>query len=404
MKKSYTQKISLVFFVLFLVSMNHWIGWNHKTAIYIICSIILVCLKFLFSIPLIFNKTNITAISIVYVGHLLFNSNVLNNPLSIITQIATLLISVIFIISLPNNDKINIFKKITKWFAWLMIPALVIFFITLFIDIPTIWITDWSNEEQAARGYGINYNYIFLLRPRFNYIESGAPRFQGPFLEPGHLGMMCAFILYANKHDYSNKYNKIILLSLILSLSLAGWLLGIIGYLFSRYYEKKVTLSSLLKYMLLLIIFFSYANYYNDGNNVLNDKIVSRLQIDEEGNLTGDNRNSKYTNVLLANMSSDVKTFLWGYNRDYIESLQDSFETRIGGSGMRLDLVKHGFIPVSILLLFYFYAAFSTNDKLLAILTCIFLFLLAFQRFYPTWFAWIICYYAALTNTKKNTL
>ncbi len=56
-------------------------------------------------------------------------------------------------------------------------------------------------------------------------------RFNGPFLEPGHLSMIVAILLYANKYDFkNNRYLWVLLVTIVLSFGLAGYVITIIGF------------------------------------------------------------------------------------------------------------------------------------------------------------------------------
>ena len=117
------------------------------------------------------------------------------------------------------------------------------------------------------------------------------PRFSGMFLEPGHVGSTSCLLLYVNKFNFKNKSNYIYLLSIIFSLSLAAYCLFFIGLCLYFYLKGK----DLFKYLLILAVFAGIFTYiglnYNRGNNVINEKILSRLII-TDGELSGDNRTS----------------------------------------------------------------------------------------------------------------
>ena len=105
------------------------------------------------------------------------------------------------------------------------------------------------------------------------------PRFSGMFLEPGHVGSTSCLLLYVNKFNFKNKSNYIYLLSIIFSLSLAAYCLFFIGLCLYFYLKGK----DLFKYLLILAVFAGIFTYiglnYNRGNNVINEKILSRLII-----------------------------------------------------------------------------------------------------------------------------
>ena len=132
--------------------------------------------------------------------------------------------------------------------------------------------------------------YYFFVMGADNMFEV-LPRFCGMFLEPGHVGSTSCLLLYINKFNFKNKSNYIYLLSIIFSLSLAAYCLFFIGLCLYFYLRGK----DLFKYLLILAVFAGVFTYiglnYNRGNNVINEKILSRLII-TDGELSGDNRTS----------------------------------------------------------------------------------------------------------------
>ncbi len=395
------KKISPTIFLLFIISMNHWIGWGIKIELTIALGILLFMQILMHKVCIDLSIRNITAVVLFYIGHLFFSANVIHNYQSVITQIPTFLIPLTGIMCLSDDYKIEVFKKITKWFAWLMIPAIILYFITLVMPLPSFGIVEWGEASRHSYDeYGICYNYLFLVKEiSSNLIIS---RFSGPFLEPGHLGMMCAFILLANRHDYNNRYNRIILATLLITLSLAGWILGLIGFLICRYDEGRFTLKRLVLLICSVWLLILLGQNYNGGNNIINESIISRLELNEEGKMSGDNRQSEYTDILMAAMFKDPHLLWFGYDIDFINRLNEGSKTAVVGAGIRIDLVRHGLLAILLMLFAYYYLSQSSANKRFGYLLFIFLLLVSFQRFYPSWLSWIICYMMALINSDRK--
>lgn len=116
------------------------------------------------------------------------------------------------------------------------------------------------------------------------------PRYAGPFLEPGHIGTMCVFLLYYQKFNLKNVGNIILLLGILFSLSLAAYGLMIGAILLTLLNKRKWI------YCISICLFFTLcgigAMVYNDGDNVINQAIVLRLEMDESGEIAGNNRTS----------------------------------------------------------------------------------------------------------------
>ena len=92
------------------------------------------------------------------------------------------------------------------------------------------------------------------------------------------------------------------------------------------------------------------AFYYNRGDNLLHDLILIRLEISDEGELSGDNRvagwfESEYESYL---QSSDIF-----FGRDY--------DTRItGNSGYRVFIYENGFVGLFLVIVFYLLSLMHT--------------------------------------------
>jgi len=143
--------------------------------------------------------------------------------------------------------------------------------------------------------YSHEVYYLFLVGAN-NILEDLLPRFCGMFLEPGHVGSTCCLLLFINKFNFKDKSNYIYLLSIILSLSLAAYCLFFIG-LCLHLFLKGV---HIMKYILFMGAFtgafYIFGLTYNNGDNIFNEKILSRLVI-VDGELSGDNRTSMLFDV-----------------------------------------------------------------------------------------------------------
>ena len=138
--------------------------------------------------------------------------------------------------------------------------------------------------------YSHEVYYLFIVGAN-NILEELLPRFCGMFLEPGHIGSTCCLLLFINRFNFRDKSNYIYLLSIIFSLSLAAYCLLFIG-LCLHFFLKGVHIIKYILFMGVLAgILYILGLTYNDGDNILNEKILSRLVV-VDGELSGDNRTS----------------------------------------------------------------------------------------------------------------
>ena len=392
MKKSIKAYSFFVFF-LFLLSMELWLGWGgRKTFILSLFACGAFLTHKLCNIRFSFSSRNIILVLLFYIAFL-YKLN--GGVAQIITQIPSQLIPIICIVCVADEYKDDILNYITKWYAQLMSVSLIVYILTILLPIHGLG----SLEFYPDSGYPIYENYVFYVKSA-NYLMSSFPRFNGPFLEPGYVGMVGAFLLYTNYFNFKKKENQIILLSVFFSLSLAGWVLLFIGYMLNVFYRGRIALAKLILYIVLVVSFIQIGQHYNNGNNIINERILSRLEYDEERGISGNNRNSDAITLLALEMwSGDVGTLLFGYDNKYFLQFED---WELIGSGFDKFLVHHGLLCVLLVLSFYFYTICTARDKKFALLFFVFVAFCFWQRCYAQWFSWIICFYYSSVIADRN--
>lgn len=369
--------------------MRLWIGWSGRESIFYL---IIFVAMFFFSgaanIRFKLDKRDILLVVAYYIA-LIYTTNQVfawGNLVRIVPIIGLLL--------LDEDDRYFCFYYITKWFALLMIISLAVYWLVQLGQIPSLGTIELGDEATAdITDYSVRNNYIFYVYGTFYNI-----RFNGPFLEPGHLGMMCAFILFVNKFNLTNKYNLIILLALLHTYSLAGYVLAFIGFWMSRYYQGKLKLSRFFLYGFCFLGVFLFATYYNGGENFLNTLILDRLQLDDEKGFTGNNRSGEMMALLMADMVNDTHTLFWGYDTQTYDLIIGNFE----GSGFTKFMVQRGLIGLVIVASIYLTYIFSNRNKKYSLLIFVFLVCMFWQRCYFMWHAWIICFTYGISIAEKE--
>ena len=154
------------------------------------------------------------------------------------------------------------------------------------------------------RGQGIedqylfDNHYVFLVNQSW-MLKSFAVvpdflRFSSIFLEPGYLAILMVFLLFINGFQFKERRNQLYIATIIATVSLAGFLMGVFAYIAHRVqYTKRGVLSVSL---LLLVSFSSYHFFkdYNGGRNFINEGIIERLEVDESKGIAGNNRTTEY--------------------------------------------------------------------------------------------------------------
>ena len=278
--------------------------------------------------------------------------------------------------------------KICKVFAGFLIIS-ILFFCLHFIGV------NLPNVSVERGNYSYTNFFFFLLDDRelWNIL---IPRFNSVFLEPGHMGTTIIMLLATQIGKWKKWYNVVLFVALLMSFSLAAYCLGVM-LLFLRLWmlRRKIVLKVLgLVSFLGIIVGGSFV--YNDGDNMLNNLIVMRLEVSDTGDdFKGNNRVSEDFEKEFESFlgSSDV---LFGREMDY---------EGWGNSGYRVYIYDYGMVGFALFLVFYFFA-FRTGRDIRAITTA---FVLAMTNFwirgYPMLFAFLYPYFIiSQMNNKLDTL
>lgn len=291
---------------------------------------------------------------------------------------------------------------VSKFLAILFIPSLVlhlIFVVTSFP--PSIPFTVEGNSLYLYYNYGILIKNISF--------EHEAVRFSSIFLEPGFLGTLCALLLYANRFQFKGKWWMYsIMLALLLSLSLAGYVTTLLGYIFCRY-SQGLSIKKYVGYFLVGSLAFFISSNYNDGNNILNKYIFSRLEQDKEKGISGNNRNSELADYYFEKIVEDGDVF-WGLGRDEITKINGGgaddgdYTNQIRGAGFKMFILQNGLFAAFFYLLFYYCVA-RTRDNFKK-KYCIGFFLLIFITFmqasYPDSNSWLVPFVLGIVVLKNE--
>lgn len=209
-------------------------------------------------------------------------------------------------------------RKIVELFYELVIISIVLstfaYFYTL-LGLPV----------KTVSYYTIAYktHFYYQFGPLAILNSGGLLRMCGPFNEGGNLGTICAF-LYAIFDEKNTKIEKAILIvGILLSFSLAGWLLLLIywlGDLISKKQLKSIIIIAALIATILILPTIDFGNEYVNS-------FVQRFAITSDG-LSGDNRtwegfDQQYDSIV----NSDRKW--WGAGLDYKVADGSSYKSYI---------------------------------------------------------------------------
>lgn len=394
--KPYKSHNSVYFciFILFLSSMQIWIAWNGRGAyIDIFASLCLWILIKINRVKLNIQKKNVFLFVILLLSYV-YLEMLDKNTTGIVASIFGYILPVSLILFLNSEEQVRCLNYIVKWFAILMIPSIITFLLCQTIGLPSFGLLKWGDNSYSSDYYLFRENYIFCTIPL-----KEVPRFNGPFNEPGHLGMMAAFLLFADGYNFKKKSTWVILLSLLMSLSLSGYVLGLVGYLFVKYDRRRIKLKFIVLFLMIILSSYFFTTFYNGGDNLINEKIVSRLELDDENGITGNNRVHGDIHLYFGNMFKDSRLLLFGYDRNTVDWLRSSGS---GGTGMEMYIVVNGIFGFFLSISFYLVCFLYRNPKKPAALYFLFMFLLLLQRSYWYWFSIIICYLYGFTYWNRG--
>ena len=230
-------------------------------------------------------EQNPKAGSAIFILGLWYFYAILNSGSNIITQLtinSLNFIIVICIVFLGKEDKRRLLDFITRITSIILAISLVAWILFL-VNVPLPHSAEMMHDDNF-HSY-INY-YFFLLTPREVFV---LPRFLSVFKEPGHLASICVLLILANIKNTKEKRFDIIILSiaLILSFSLAGWVVMGMVLLLLSYVKGKKIINIMGVLALFAALFFITAS---NEDSVVNEYIYNRLEYDESSGIVGNNR------------------------------------------------------------------------------------------------------------------
>ncbi len=255
----------------------------------------------------------------------------------------TTLVCSIFLILLDFGTRVRLLHYVTL-VTQIIVGVSLIGWILFLLNIP---LPHYYSDTDTY--YTHTVYYLFLLNgvPEFQLM----PRFAGLFLEPGHLGTVCCFLLYAEHFNFKKVGNVILLLGILFSFSLAayGLLIGGVGlYLF---FNSKRGVIYIILCILLFFTVWIISENYNSGDNYLYKRIFERL-IFEDGQMKGSNRTSAFFDTKFNHYVASSDTWL-GVGREALER-QVTTTILIGCAGWKRYFFLRGSTGCFLLLLFLF--------------------------------------------------
>lgn len=375
----FLSEMSLVLLcIIMLYSMKIYIFWGKTYVVYLAISLfVFIRIQF---IARKVSRSNFISCFFCFLMYSTLDIFHLESIMDLIPYTLRHVLLVWLVLLLTNAEKEQLVWLFTKIFVVIVGISLVSFTIhSLGVELP-----------YGTVKYEVNTSYPdFKCYPFF--LERNQPglisRFQSVFLEPGHLGMISSLLLYVNGYHLKRPATWILFLAIFASLSLAAYVLLLIGmvlrYVISGKRMLKRIFLSLIYILAIIVVGLFY--YIYDPDAAFSQRIVERLDYDENKGISGNNRTNisfdtyyeqqfyKGVDCLFGVGSKEFNQSSWGGNRG-----------QGGNSSYKVFIVQYGLLGIFTLILFFSVYTYLYKSRLL--LGLLLLYATSFwQRPYALW-------------------
>lgn len=274
---------------------------------------------------------------------------------SVIYILAFISLSVVY-----DNEFRTALKYITNILAWILVVSLPCWLIHSFVtNLIPVGFIDISAMKGGSTIMG---NYIFFV---VNYTADNS-RFYSVFDEPGVLGTVAAFLLYANKFNLKKWQNWVILIGSIFTYSMAYFVLTPIGFLIISIKKRGQAFMSLL--FLIPVLLFLYG--FLKDNETFNASVMYRLFESDQSELV-ENRTNEIMNASFDSMMQSPDAIL-GYGGDKLEEIRN-------GASYKTFFLEYGILGF-LAMLFLYRSLMKGNSSVYSFGAYTLIFISSFQR------------------------
>lgn len=234
-----------------------------------------------------------------------------------------------------------------------------------------------------------NY-YFFLLDDRF--VMTIVPRFHAVFLEPGQMGTATVLLLQTQIGKWKKWYNVILMIATLISFSLAAYVLLVVIIFLHLWIKRRNFIGKLIGVTLFIATIVAGSFFYNDGDNLLNQLIVMRMEVNDDGELEGDNR-------VREDFEAEFQSYLTSSD---IFLGRDMPPNSFGNSGYRVYIYEYGVFGVLLLIVFYMFTLSPAHNKRCQASAWLMAFLMFIVRAFPLWPVFFFPVYAIAIEERDN--
>lgn len=270
-------------------------------------------------------------------------------------DIATLFYPIVVLLSMSDEEKEYNYNLFLNLFCITVLISIIPYFLLLMgISLP-----HGKLYHPSFDGYAYFENYIFFI---FVYDPRSAifPRFQSIFTEPGHLGMYCAFFLFANEYKRKDKRTWLLTLGLLFSLSLAAYALFVAGICLFAIMKKRRKAKIILSLIFFSVLTFSAAKIYYSYNqdSIFSKWVLSRVFSDDASNVKiSDSLQNRSSYTFKKEYQLQKESFV-----DYFFGKGEKYFGEKVGAGTasgEVFIFIYGLFGVLLLIVFYFLICFK---------------------------------------------
>ncbi len=284
---------------------------------------------------------------------------------------------VILVYMLDKEHQQDLLDSVTKWFAVMMVISIFVYALAMANAIPSFG-KFWPETLRAT--YSSYDNYIFFLKGNYSLLGG---RFNGPFLEPGHMALVSVLLLFANRLQMKSKpWLWVLVVCVLLSLSLAGYILLMLAVVFIKLRSVATAVGI---GIVVGIGYITVTQLWDEGRNPVNVMVLGRLEYDKSKGIKGNNRTVLETDKYFTKCCKDGTIWLGVKNTS-------NKGRKILGAGYKIYLLRNGAVMLMLVGAYYMLLAAPGTNRRYKWSFLLFIALSFMQRGYPEWYSWMFSF------------
>lgn len=381
--------LSLYYVLCMLYSLHAYFFWHVDQRLFLVAVPLLAVVTYFLNRPY-FGKMPISIILYGCVAAVLGTRGNLFGYLSAIVMLAPIF-SFVCLRSDYQQYFFHLFKNV---FTLIVAISLIGWLINVTIGLP--YVPDFYGDQDSDGWYYCQNHFVFIELYESSLMDT-MHRFQSIFLEPGYVACLIVMILYIDGMNLKQLGSIILLVALILTYSVAGYILFVMMVLLSAYKKGRHSLLRIIPFAILLGGIYLYGEYYNNGDNEINKRVISRLEYDESrGTVSGYNRTQEAFDSYFDSFVSSPEVF-FGNREQYNRLFKDDINV-----GWKYYIANYGIVALLLYLLFL-YSPITQGRKQYECFCLFILMSVIFARGnYAMWMSGLLITYMSGMNCLMN--